>query len=363
MAFGRVKPEGLETKTLRLRIKDKHAKMLSAQAREVNLVWNYINELSSRSIVERGVFLSAFDIQKHTDGATKEGLSLHSHTVVEIGKEYATRRRQHKKRKLRWRKSGGTGRSLGWIPLKVGTLKYKQGQVWYQGKPISLWDSYGLSKYDLRGGEFSEDSKGRWFLNVVVEFRPGKTDAGSSVGIDLGCKESAVTSDGDRLIGRRYRELEARLGIAQRAGKKDRVRAIHIKIANRRLDDLHKFSTKIAREHAAVFVGDVSSMKLAKTSMAKSVYDAGWGLLKTMLEYKCRWAGVIFDVVDERFSTQICSSCGCIPPNSPKGRTGLRIRAWTCGACGAVHDRDVNAAKNILAAGHGRLAGGNPESS
>ena len=94
--------------------------------------------------------------------------------------------------------------------------------------------------------------------------------------------------------------------------------------------------------------------------MAKSVLDAGWGSLKTMLEYKCAHAGVVFEVVNEAYTTQACSGCGCISDSSPKGRAGLGIREWTCNECGDTHDRDVNAAMNILAVGHGRLAVGIP---
>lgn len=94
--------------------------------------------------------------------------------------------------------------------------------------------------------------------------------------------------------------------------------------------------------------------------MAKSVLDAGWGMLKTLLEYKCDHAGSVFEVVDEAYSTQACSCCGSISQNSPKGRAGLRKREWSCTDCGATHDRDVNAAKNILVVGHDRLAVGIP---
>ena len=94
--------------------------------------------------------------------------------------------------------------------------------------------------------------------------------------------------------------------------------------------------------------------------MAKSVLDAGWGMLKTMLEYKCDHAGIVFEEVNEAYTTQTCSCCGVIPANSPKGRADLRIREWACAECGALHDRDVNAAKNILAVGHDRLAVGIP---
>ncbi|MFW9622253.1 MAG: RNA-guided endonuclease InsQ/TnpB family protein, partial [Macromonas sp.] len=119
-------------------------------------------------------------------------------------------------------------------------------------------------------------------------------------------------------------------------------------------------STTMVRNNAAIFVGDVASAKLVKTRMAKSTLDAGWAMLKTMLGNKSRQAGVVFEEVNEAYTTQTCSCCGAIPASSPKGRAGLRIREWTCSECGAVHDRDVNAARNILAAGHRRLAAGIP---
>jgi len=160
--------------------------------------------------------------------------------------------------------------------------------------------------------------------------------------------------------GREYRALEAKLGIAQRANNKPRVRALHAKIKHRRQDSLHKYSRKLVNDNAVIFVGNVSSQKLVKTSMAKSVLDAGWSTLKAMLEYKCDHAGIVFEEINERYSTQTCSCCGVIPDSSPKGRTGLGIREWSCSECGAEHHRDINAARNILAAGHRRLAVGIP---
>src|SRR5690554_5977665 len=139
------------TKTLQVRIKDRHAEQLRQMARSVNFVWNYVNELSSRSIRERGVFLSAYDIQKYTQGAHKE-MGLHSHTVQKVGAEYVTRRKQFKKNRLNWRKSGGIRRSLGWIPINTGMAKWKNGQVYYNGHYFKVWDSYGLSQYKFRSG-------------------------------------------------------------------------------------------------------------------------------------------------------------------------------------------------------------------
>lgn len=350
-------------KTLKIRVKDKHAKVLASMSRDVNTVWNFCNETSHKAIRERNTWLSAYDLQKLTAGYSKcDGVSVGSGTVQLVCVEYATRRKQFKKTRLNWRVSNPKSPkySLGWIPFKGGHARYKAGQVHFGGHKFSLWDSYGLSRFELRGGSFSEDSRGRWYFNVAVEVEALSSQGVSSVGIDLGLKECATTSDGDKLQGRWFRELEPQLAVAQRARKRKRVKAIHAKIANRRKDAIHKFTTNLVKNNAAIFVGDVASAKLVKTKMAKSTLDAGWAMFKTALEYKCRQAGVVFEVVNEAYSTQTCSCCGAIPASSPKGRVGLRIREWTCSDCGAVHDRDINAARNILAAGHRRLAVGIP---
>lgn len=349
----------IHTKTLKVRVRDKHVKTLNAWAFAVNQVWNYCNELSHRAIKERQKWLSGYDLQDYTKGANKE-LGLNSATIQMIGHEYVTRRKQFKKAKLNWRKSRGAKRSLGWIPVRSDCISFKNGQIYHNRHYFKVWDSYSLSQYQFKSGSFNEDAQGRWYFNAVVEVKPEQSSGTASVGIDLGCKEAATDSNGHKVVGRQYRKLEQQLGIAQRANKKTRVKAIHAKICNRRKDDLHQYSRQLVDSNAAIFVGNVNSLGLTKTKLAKSVLDAGWGILKTMLEYKCAHAGVVFEVINERYTTQICSCCGEIPASSPKGRAGLRIREWSCGSCGATHDRDVNAAKNILAAGHGRLAVGIP---
>ena len=119
---------------------------------------------------------------------------------------------------------------------------------------------------------------------------------------------------------------------------------------------MHNLSTGLVKANGAIFVGNVNASALAKTRLAKSVLDAGWSAFRTMLQYKCADAGVWFDEVDEAFSTQTCSVCDCRA--GPKGRKDLGIRGWQCPVCEAIHDRNVNAAHNILAAGHRRLAEG-----
>lgn len=347
------------TNTLKVRVKDKHAKQLLKMAASVNYVWNYCNQLSSRAIKERSQFLSGYTLQSYTKGANKE-LGLHSQTLQMVGAEYATRRNQFKKSKLKWRKTHGVGRALGWVPLNGQSIKWENGQVFHNGKHYKVIDSYGLSQYKFRSARFVEDSRGRWYFCVAVSVESKQSKGRRSVGIDLGCRTTATTSDGDKLQGRHYRSLEQKLGKAQRANKKKHVKTIHAKIKNQRADGQHKFTRKLVNENAAIFVGNVSSKKLIKTKMAKSVLDAGWYNLKTMLKYKCQQAGVVFEEVNESYTTQACSCCGCISSTSPKGRAGLEIREWTCAECGTEHDRDINAAKNILALGHGRLAEGIP---
>jgi putative transposase len=150
-----------------------------------------------------------------------------------------------------------------------------------------VWDSCGLSGYNFRAGNLNQDARGRWYFNVVVEFEAGQSTGRNSVGIDLGCKEAATDSNGDGVKGREYRKLEANLGIAQRAKNKKRVKAIHAKIANRRKDALHKYSRNLGTENAAIFVGNVNSLDMVKNKrLSRSALDAGWGMLKTMLEYK-----------------------------------------------------------------------------
>ena len=347
------------TKTLKVRVKDKHIPLLNNMARSVNFVWNFVNELSQRSIKERGKFLSAYDFHPYTKGAGKE-LCLHSQTLQCIAGEYVTRRKQFKKSRLNWRKSGGVRRSLGWIPVNTAAAQWKNGQVFHNGHYFSVWDSYGLSQYKFRSGSFNEDARGRWYFNVVVDLEATTPAGQDRIGIDLGLATTATCSDGETLEASRfYRGLESKLAVAQRARNKQRVKTIHAKIANRRKDSLHKFSRELVNRCGEIYVGNVSSLKLVKTKMAKSVLDAGWGQLKTMLEYKSDHAGIVFKEVNEAYTTQTCSSCGALPESRPKGIAGLGIREWTCSACGVTHsDRDVNAAKNILAVGHGRLAVG-----
>ena len=354
-------------KTLKLRIKDKHCKVLNQMASEVNFVWNYVNDLCFKHLQRKQQFFSAYDIAKYTKGTSKE-CNLHSQTIQAVAEELVTRRKQFKKAKLKWRVSNkkSARRSLGWIPFKKVAIKYADGYVQYGKHQFKLWDSYGLSKYNVKTGSFVEDSRGRWYVWLVVEApKIEKTTSTTAIGIDLGLKDLATCSDGVKLKAPKiYRQYEQKLGIAQRAKNKKRIKAIHAKIKNIRQNMLHQFSHKLVNEHAAIFVGNVNAKALAQTKLAKSVLDASWTTLRTMLKYKCEnatCAAVLlrYEEVNEAYTTQTCSCCGS-RSSSPKGRAGLGIREWQCMECGTLHNRDINSALNILALGHERLAGGIP---
>lgn len=355
------------TKTLRVRVKDKHAQVLNKWAFEVNQVWNAANELSAEyswvpipGIGYMNCSTSEFDLNVELKGIRGErDLTIGAATVQSTIARHAKSRKQFKRNKLHWRSSSGSKRSLGWIPFKASGIKYLNGQIRFCGHFFGIWDSYDLSKYELGTGSFSQDARGRWYFNVTVKVVVTSSEGKSAVGIDLGLKTVATCSNGTVLERRRITdEFAQSLALAQRAKKKRRVKAIHAKIKHSRNDALHKFSTMLVEQSSAIFVGDVNSKKLLKTKMAKSVLDTGWAILKTQLKYKAMARSVVFAEINEKYTSQTCSCCGDISASSPKGRAGLRIREWSCALCGTKHDRDINAAKNILRLGHQSLVVG-----
>lgn len=329
--------------TYQFRLKDSSISWLNKAAKSVNYVWNYCNETSFSAIRNNSKWLSDFDLNKLVAGTTKE-LGLNSTTLQDITKEYTTRRKQSKKRKLKWRSK----KSLGWIPFKALGVKIVGDLIRYAGNTVRFWKSREIEG-KIKCGSFSQDARGRWYINITCEIENNLEPAKeNSIGIDLGLKDLATTSDGQKFKANRYyRKYERLLSLAQKDGKKKRVKSLHAKITNSRKDTNHKISHELTRDNNVIVVGNVSSSKLVKTNMAKSVLDAGWSQLKNFLEYKAiRRQGKVIEV-SEYLTTQTCSSCGIVPNSAPKGVKGLGIRTWVC-TCGSVNDRDVNAAKNIL---------------
>ncbi|MFC5891069.1 RNA-guided endonuclease InsQ/TnpB family protein [Kitasatospora aburaviensis] len=206
-----------------------------------------------------------------------------------------------------------------------------------------------------------KDSAGRYFASFVVETGPEEVlpEAGPELGIDLGLGHFAVLSDGTKVDSPRFlRRAEERLKKAQRAlsrkerGSRNRDKArlkvarAHARVADARREFHHRLSTRLIRENQAVAVEDLAVKGLARTRLAKSVHDAGWSAFTSMLAYKAARYGRTFVKIG-RFepTSQVCSRCGV--KDGPKP---LHVREWTCGACGAVLDRDINAAVNVAKA-------------
>lgn len=345
--------ESMSVKTLHLRLKDKHASYLNELAIQVNQVWNFCNEHGLKVYQRENRFCSAYDIHPYLAGVGKEGLNLHSQTIQAITEEYVTRRKQFKKIKLNWRTSRGSRKSLGWIPFKASAISYKNGQIVLNGKTLSLWDSYGLKDYELGSGNVSQDSRGRWYINITVKVKKwvcSNVIEKNIIGIDLGIDTFLATSNGQIEEPKKfYRNLEDKLAQAQRANNKHHVKAIHAKIANKRKDYLHKLSRSLVNECDAIFVGNVSSSALTQTKKAKSVLDAGWSKFRNMLQYKSDNAGAWFKEVNEAYTTQTCSNCSA--KTGPKGEAQLHIKKWVCSKCQTEHDRDINASINIKSIG------------
>ncbi|GAA4511801.1 RNA-guided endonuclease TnpB family protein [Actinoallomurus oryzae] len=209
----------------------------------------------------------------------------------------------------------------------------------------------------------SQDSAGRWFVSLLCEdpgIQPFPVN-GNAVGVDAGLEHLLTLSTGEKVTNPRHeRRDRARLARAQRAlsrkAKGDgsnrakarrKVARVHARIVDRRRDGLHKLTTRLVRENQTIVIEDLTVRNLLKNGhLARAISDAAWSEFRSMLEYKARWYGREVIVVDRWFpSSKLCSACGTVADTMP-----LNVRMWTCG-CGATHDRDVNAAKNILAAG------------
>ncbi|MET7843496.1 RNA-guided endonuclease TnpB family protein [Streptomyces sp. NPDC005356] len=206
-----------------------------------------------------------------------------------------------------------------------------------------------------------KDSAGRYFASFVIDTDPAAAAARmpateQAIGIDLGLTHFAVLSDGTKIDSPRFlRRAEKKLKKAGRElsrkqkGSKNRAKArlkvarAHAQVADARKEFHHQLSTRLIRENQAIAVEDLSVKGLARTKLAKSVHDAGWSQFVNMLKYKAARYGRTFIKIN-RFepTSQVCSTCG-----HHDGPKPLTVREWTCPACGTVHDRDVNAAKNV----------------
>jgi putative transposase len=255
-------------------------------------------------------------------------------------------RRKHHRQSIRLTRNGFTLHGLKLYVAKVGDIKVE----WSRDLP-----SVPSSVTVIR------EPDGRYYASFVAERRAAPLPACErEAGIDLGLGRLVVTSDGEvipnprflrkkeRKVARMQRALSRkRKGSANRAKARRRVAVMHRKVREARLDHAHKTALRLVRDNQAVYAEDLAVSGLMRTRLAKSVADAGWSQLIRCIEEKAAQYGRTFRRIG-RFepTSQVCSACGV--KDGPKP---LSVRTWACAACGAVHDRDVNAARNILAAG------------
>ncbi|TMR97087.1 RNA-guided endonuclease InsQ/TnpB family protein [Nonomuraea basaltis] len=225
------------------------------------------------------------------------------------------------------------------------------------------WPEVDPASIDPSTVTVSRDPCGRWHVSFAVEVAdPDQAPAtGAVVGVDLGVKDFAVTSGGDKIanprkLAKRERNLaryQRRMARKQRGSNnrkkaKAKVARAHRKIRASRADFLHKTSTRLVRDHDVIVIEDLNINGMVRNrSLAKAISDSGWGAFRRMLEYKTAKYGRHLVVIDRWYpSSKTCSACGHL-----LAELSLKTRHWTCPGCGTRHDRDVNAAKNILAAG------------
>ena len=255
-------------------------------------------------------------------------------------------RRKHNRQSIRFTRNGFTLHGARLYVAKIGDIEVK----WSRPLPAVPSSVTVIREPD-----------GRYYASFVVERQATPLPAcAQEVGVDVGLTRLAVTSDGEIIANPRFlRAREHKLARAQRAlsrkqkGSRNRAKArhrvavLHRKVRETRLDHAHKVAVRLVRDNQAVYTEDLCVSGMVRTKLAKSVADAGWAQLVRCIEEKAAQYGRTFAKVG-RFepTSQVCSACGV--KDGPKP---LNVRVWQCAGCGAVLDRDINAAKNILAAG------------
>ena len=254
-------------------------------------------------------------------------------------------------------------------------FRYRGGRLFLakMSTPLAFtwsWPGIDPASVDPTTVTVCRDPCGRWYVFFAVDLAdPEQLPAtGAVAGVDLGIKDFAVTSDGEKIpnprrlerwaknLARYQRRLARKQkGSANRAKARGKVARAHRKVRASRADFLHRTSARLVRDHDVIVIEDLAVQNMVRNRpLAKAISDCGWGEFRRQLEYKCERHGRTLVVIDRFYpSSKTCSACGHLLAS-----LSLNTRTWQCPSCGTRHDRDINAAKNILAAGRAVTACG-----
>ena len=371
-------PLALITKTIQVKIRSESWEWFNQAAKEVNTVWNWANETSRKAVQKyhgKPQWLSNFDLDKLSTGSASYFERIGADVIQSVNAELAIRKKQFKKAKLRFRKSSGSKRTLGWIPFKAPNIRLKSNtktgktRLVFLGKAFRIFNGAYYFNHrnagSMKAGNFAQNSLGEWFLNQTVEIPylslPALNGKDSKVGIDLGTKTSATLSETVTdehgqvhhvaLDYRFYRQNEAKMAQLQRRGHKRQSKYLARTIKNQRRNAIQKDAARLIQTYSKIYIGDISSTQMKRRKkggpkFGKAISDAAWGMLNAFLKVKGHWAVREVRLVNERFTTQACSNCGS--RTGPKGLRQLSVRIWQCTDCETVQDRDGNSAINMI---------------
>lgn len=338
----------------------------------VRLVWNeFVANFNSYGTDDYNEKLSEKDLKQEKEFLSEvsaAALQQKRMDFVEAKKQFFNNKRKKKLGRMKFKKRGVSNESFRLPNQKFKINQYEKFiRIEKIGKISVVIDRELPQDINFRSVTVSKTRSGKFFVSVLVKINVDLApNTGKIVGIDLGLKDLFILSNGD-VVGnpRWFRKSQAKLAKAQRhlsrkkrssnryEKQRKKVARIHEKTVNQRKYFIHNITTNLVREFDVIVSEDLNVSGLMKSNLAKSISDASWTEFVRQLDYKCRWYGKTFVRIDRFYaSSRICSKC-----RHNDGKKTLDVREWKCSGCGTNHDRDFNAATNILLKGYSDLTG------
>jgi transposase len=336
-------------RTIKLRLSNSQEVKLEQWLWNLTGLWNWAVKKIEHDAHD-GIYHSPFDLANLIAGHSKR-MDIPSHTMRALIEQAHTSWQRCFKKLAKKPHLKGRRNELRSVPFKDPIKPPVGNKIGLPGLGKVRFHSQTLPDGSIKCGRVVKKASG-WYLCLFIDaehkFAVKETDA--IVGIDPGFKTLLTLSDGTKIENpRELRKGAERLAQAQRSGKKQLAARIQERQANRRNDRNHKISRKLVENYKTICYSDDNFKGMAKL-LGKSVAEAGLGDLIGKLSYKCRTGGRNLVPVKSNFTTMTCSNCGAL--TGPTGLDGLAVRSWGC-ACGAQHDRDLNASRMILKIGLG----------